>query len=472
MKEVLKALRPVRRRIRRNRLLRGAAAGLAAGLGAAALLQGIAFLTPVPDRGVWAMAAAGAVLLLVSAGAVLRPVDYRSAAEAADGCGLEERIITALEGGEDDIRRLQREDALKALKQLDVKKIRPGSVKKSLGAAACCAVLLGVLLLIPSGQDGKAAEQKAFRKTLREGAEEIARAAEEDEASLPEERREELRRITGDLRNDLEHSRDEADAMLALDRADKRLEQLRQRTAGDAEAAGKGSAGTETADMPEAGNREGAGEKQGTAGKASGARANGQQGKQENGSSAATGPLKAQSAVSALKTRITPSAQQTSPNPSGSSGSGGGAGAGNSAGNSPGSGAGQGQGPSAQSGGGAGEGTTNLEQSGSAGQGGAHREGTRDPGLREAAYETIYDPERTGASFRDETTNQNRLGDDGSMQAEAGPGKGSLGGDVPWGEVLEEYADTEARSADRENLTTRERQWVTDYFTLLAEQDN
>ena len=65
---------------------------------------------------------------------------------------------------------------------------------------------------------------------------------------------------------------------------------------------------------------------------------------------------------------------------------------------------------------------------------------------------------------------QKRLNDEGSVQIETGPGKGNLSGDVPWSEALQEYADTEARSADRENLTVQERQWVNDYFSLLTEQ--
>ena len=50
MKEILRALGPVKRRIRRNRLLSGAAAGLAAGLGAAVLLRIVSFFVPLQDR--------------------------------------------------------------------------------------------------------------------------------------------------------------------------------------------------------------------------------------------------------------------------------------------------------------------------------------------------------------------------------------------------------------------------------------
>ena len=43
-------------------------------------------------------------------------------------------------------------------------------------------------------------------------------------------------------------------------------------------------------------------------------------------------------------------------------------------------------------------------------------------------------------------------------------------GSVPWDEVFREYEETETRSAERENLTTKERQWVKDYYSLLTDQ--
>lgn len=467
MKEIMKALRPVKKRIRRNRLIRGAAAGLAAGLCAAALLQIPAFFMPVPDRGLWALAAAAAGVLLAAAWSVLRPVSDRTAADAADGCGLEERTVTALEGGEGEIRRLQRADALSALAALDVKKIRPGSVKKFLAAALGCGLLLGTMLLVPNAQDGKAAEQKAFRRILREGTEAVEQAAEEDGKDLAEDERTELRRITGDLKRDLEQSRDEADALVALDRAGKRLEQFRQKTAGDVSAAMKGTSGETPENTSEGGGeKKGNGEEQEAAGKGSGAQGTGEQGAGEQTGSSANGAQKTQSAVAALKAQMTPSAQQTGQ-------------AGNASGtpqerreggNSGGSGGNGGMPGGTQAGSGAGEGSTNQEQKGGGQSGGTHSQGTRDPKLRETAYETIYDPERTAVSLRDETTHQNRLGEEGSQQLETGPGKGALGGDVPWGEALKDYEETEARAADRGNLTTRERQWVTDYFRILAEQ--
>ena len=123
--ELKQALRPVKMKIRRNRFLRGTVTGLAAGLGTAVLLQAVSFFVPVPDRGLWAAAAGAAVLLLTAIGNALRPVKNNTAAEAADACGLKERVITALEegqrtsGSEGDIVLLQRKDACAALEGLD-----------------------------------------------------------------------------------------------------------------------------------------------------------------------------------------------------------------------------------------------------------------------------------------------------------------------------------------------------------------
>ena len=302
MKEVLKALRPVKHRIRRNRFLRGAAAGLAAGLAAAVILQAVSFFVPVPDRGLWAAAAAAAVMLLTALGNAARTVKDMTAARAADACGLKERTVTALEGGNEPIRQLQRQDACKALDALDVKQIRPGSVKKTLLAALGCAVLLGTLLLIPNAQDNEAAARKALNRTLQEGRKTIEQAAEEDEERLPDEKKSELRKITADLNRELGESRDSADALVALDKAEQRLEQMRQETAGD-KTDGSGASG-EAGSGEKTGNAEGTGE-----GENAGQAVNGQAGTATSASVGTAAQLQTLEALTALKGAVNPSLQ-------------------------------------------------------------------------------------------------------------------------------------------------------------------
>lgn len=469
-REVIQKLRAVKIRLRRNRLLRGAAAGLAAGLGAAALLQVAAFFVPVPDRGLLAAGIAAAAALLGALGNALRPVKNTDAAKAADACGLKERTITALEGGEEPIRLLQRRDACAALEKLDVKMIRPGSVKRALCAALGCAVLLGGLLLIPNPQDSAAAAQKALVRTLREGAKAIEKAAEEDEATLPEEKKNELRKIAEELNRELDRSRDAADALVALDRAEQRLEQFRQQTAGDAMNAANGAAGMNEGRADKAGEngrtgmqapeglsgQEGSGQEGGSGQDGAGQQSSGQLAAAAAASGLTDAQMKTLQALAALKGQVNPSAAGGSQSGrSGMTGSKGGAGNG------------QGKGSN-----GAGEGSTNEEQKGGGGNGNrAGGEGTRDARYKEEKYETIYDPERIDKPLEDVMTDQFRLTDEDGLQIETGPGRGNLSGDVPWSDVLQDYADTEARSADRENLTVQERKWVNDYFSLLTEQN-
>ena len=120
---------------------------------------------------------------------------------------------------------------------------------------------------------------------------------------------------------------------------------------------------------------------------------------------------------------------------------------------------------------GAGEGTTNEEQQGGGNSSsGMTVRGTREARYKETEYETIYDPEHIAKEKQDVMTEQFRMGDEDSTQIETGPGRGNISGDVPWNEALQEYADTEARVADRENLTMQEKQWVNEYYRLLTEQ--
>ena len=466
MKEVLKALRPVKHRIRRNRFLRGAAAGLAAGLAAAVILQAAAFFVPVPDRGLWAAAAAAAVMLLTALGNAARPVKDMTAAQAADAYGLKERTVTALEGGDEPIRQLQRQDARRALEALNVKQIRPGSVKKALLAAMGCAVLLGTLLLIPNAQDTEAAARKALNRTLQEGRKTIEQAAEDDEERLPDEKKSELRKITADLNRELGESRDAADALVALDKAEQRLEQMRQETAGD-KTDGSGASG-EAGSGEKTGNAEGKGE-----GENAGQAVDGQAGTASSASAGTAAQLQTLEALKALKGAVNPSLQAGNgiQGIEGKNGTPvGQAGTGTGNGQTGQNGAGSGKNPGGKTGGGAGEGTTNEEQQGDGNSSSGIVKGNRDPRYKEVQYETIYDPEHIDKDKQDVMTEQFRTSDEGSAQIETGPGRGNLNGDVPWGEALQEYADTEARAADRENLTTQERQWVNDYYKLLTEQ--
>ena len=480
-------------------MLRCTAMGFALGSAVSLALVIVSFLTPVADK--WRMIGffLPAAMILCGAGGAMYRVRDRDAARTADACGLQERTVTALEtlSAHDDgiareMRDAQLQDACDALEHLDLKKIRPGSVRLMLAAGLITCGLCAASLLIPNVRDQEAMHDRTLREQLSQASAEIDAAAKTDESAMNEKEAAALRRLTEELKRELADSRDEADALVAVDRAEKRLEEIRRTTAADAmqalanalQAAGldtlAGSLGdeqalaealsgmdAETAEMLE----QVAEDLSGAARAAAQAMASSRQTDQStsgNGQQNGMGDAQAAAsqAVRTLQSGSTGATQQAlqqlksamngtsgTPDQSGSSGQ---------------SGAGEQSGRNEQSGG-AGTGSSNLEHQPASGPNSGGK-GNNPPGYREGKYETIYDPERAEVLTRDETTEQH-AGEGDSVQVQIGEGKGTLEGDVPYGTVLREYADSQTRSAERENLTPEQRTWVAEYYRLLTEDN-
>ena len=536
MNELQAALRPVKNRIRRNRLFQGAAAGFAVGAAAMLLLFAAGIWLPVENKLLTGLCLLGGCVLLPALVNALRPVDSREAAKRADACGLKERAITALELAEkvaddrDDvvrgIRETQLRDACEKLRELDPREIRDRFPKRRLLAGAAGLVLAAGVFLIPGGGDRIAAQAKALREKMAAATEKVAEAVKTDEEKISDAEKSEYRKLAEDLKRDLLSSRNEEDALVALNRAEQRLEEMRNKSAGDvrnqlgdafsqagmeslaravesgdedaireelsgmspeeirAAAAGMSGdarqAAEQMAQAMEAGNPDQAaqaasgngqnqsGEGQSEKSENSGDASQSQSGQSGQGQSGSSSSQALSQTLQSLKNALSGS------NPAGTSestgqgqqasqtGNNGNSGQNGSSGQSGGSGQGQ------QPGGGAGRGTTNEEQKGEAQAGSHQANGSAPPEYREGQYETIYDPEKIDTASRDVMTEQNRQGDD-SVQIETGPGRGSLSGDVPYESVVGEYAESEARSADSAGLTTEQREWVDEYFRMLTE---
>ena len=491
MNELLKALAPAKRRLRLQRLLQGAGAGFAFGALAALILLAVTSFVPLDGRWLIAGAAAAGCTLLGALGNAARPVDAKEAARAADACGLRERSVTALElagSPESEITRCQRQDACEHLRRLDVKQIPLRFPRRLAVIGAGLLVLCAATLLIPGGGDRAVAARKALDQKTAAMEKAIDEAAKLEEAGMDEKQKTELRKLTEDLKRELRASRDELDAMVALDKGEQRLEKLRgeQKTAGDAlsamdalaramenagmdpglgEAMSSAMANGDTAAMSSALAQLNAdqmkelaesltGDAQSLAEQLAEAAGQGEMTDAQmqalmSGSLAAGSPL--QQAISGMKGSIGAPAQ------SGSQGT-------------PGAGGQNGTGMSGSAGNGAGTGSTNEEQkgSGSGAQNGTVK-GNRPATFKQAEYETIYDPEKVDKASRDVMTEQNSLGKD-SVQIETGPGKGTLEGDVPFRQVVGEYAEQEALAAESAHLTREQKEWVDEYFRLLTEE--
>ena len=566
MNELLKALGPVRSRLRLRRFVSGAGWGFAGGALAALILLAVTSFVPLANRWWIAGACVAGGTLLAAASNALRPVSPLEAARAADACGLRERAVTALELAETaarpqaphptatdrkeaphptatgrpetasvapapqagvsrpeaDITLLQRRDACERLQALDARQIRPAFPKRRLLAGALLLALCAATLLLPGGGDRAVAARQALETKTAAMAKAAEEAEKADEAGLTEKEKAELRKLTADLKRDLTASRDEADALVAVDKAEQQLQKLRQeqaqeKTAGDAmsamnalsqamQSAGMDAAADALAEALASGDAAAmskalsdlsaedlqklseslTGEAKALAealartaqqGELSEARMQALQ-QAANAQQSATSQSAAQSAASQTSAQSAASqsaaARQAAALQQALAGMKASLGAGQSQQSASqasmsGAGAGSGNNPG-QSGGGAGTGSTNEEQKGgSGGQKSGGSKGTNPAEFKQTEYETIYDPEKVDVAARDVMTNQQSLGKD-SVQIETGPGKGSLEGNVPVSQVVGEYAEQEVKAAESANLTREQKQWVDEYFRKLTEE--
>ena len=526
MNELLKALGPVRSRLRLRRFVSGAGWGFAGGALAALILLAVTSFVPLANRWWIAGACVAGGTLLAAASNALRPVSPLEAARAADACGLRERAVTALELAEAekstpapqagvsrpeaDITLLQRRDACERLQALDARQIRPAFPKRRLLAGALLLALCAATLLLPGGGDRAVAARQALETKTAAMAKAAEEAEKADEAGLTEKEKAELRKLTADLKRDLTASRDEADALVAVDKAEQQLQKLRaeqaqEKTAGDAmsamnalsqamQSAGMDAAADALAEALASGDAAAmskalsdlsaedlqklseslTGEAKALAeamartaqqGELSEAR---MQALQQAAQSATASSATAQSASSMSAAQQATALQQALAGMKASLGAGQSQQSASQASMS-GAGAGSGNNPG-QSGGGAGTGSTNEEQKGgSGGKNSGGSKGTNPAEFKQTEYETIYDPEKVDVAARDVMTNQQSLGKD-SVQIETGPGKGSLEGNVPVSQVVGEYAEQEVKAAESANLTREQKQWVDEYFRKLTEE--
>ena len=496
MEKLLKALRPVRRRLRLRRFAHGAGTGFAAGALAALVLLAVTSFVPLKNRWLIAAACTAGCTLLAGAGCAMWPVKPRDAALAADACGLRERSVTALELAgrqETEMILFQRQDACDSLNTLDVKQIRPGFPRRQVILGSVLLVLCAGTLLLPGGGDRAVAARQALEQKTASMAQKIDEAAAADEAGMTEKEKAELRKLTEDLKRELSASRDELDAMVALDKAEQQLEknrteQMRDRTAGDAmeamdalsqamqgagmdpgqaqslsEAMASGKAAAMNASLSELDAEQLKKLAEGLTGDAkslaeqlaqaaeSGEITDAQLQAMMSGAQSSLQSSSLQQAISGMKASL------------GASGTG----PGSQSGPNAGTGTGNNQG---MNGNGAGTGTTNEEQKGGAGAGQKNSTsgGNRPPEFKQGEYETIYDPEKAETASRDVMTEQNSLGKD-SVQIETGPGKGNLEGDIPFRQVVGEYAEQEVQAAESAHLTKEQKGWVDEYFRRLTD---
>lgn len=489
------ALRPVSRRIRLQRGVRGVALGLLSGLAACLLLVAASFFVPMA----WLMPALlGALALCPLVGGLLGllwPVSRLRAARLADRCGLKERAVTAMALAAEDtpMARLQRADAEAALAALPLRQAMPlRAPRRWWLSALALAVMAAGLLLLPNPQDAvlrARAEEKrerlALADTVEEAAEQLAK-----EALTPEEQQE-LRRITRDMAEALREAGDKREALEALDQSQQSLDDLRRQvsertTQSLSEALGaqpgleKLSAAMESGDAAE---MQQALADLGAAMESEAGLSSLAEGLQQAADALPAGAMQ-QALLSSANAAAQDDANQAmaSLEDALAAGEAGGQSGTNMAAlmrmartgvaqSGSGSGQGSGQSPGKGAGGGAGMGSTNQDMSGAGSTGNTAASGTGTaPGEeRVREYERIYDPTRLGGdSEATHVAGQQQEGQQQQMQL--GPGQGSFEESVPYTQVVGAYQEAAAQSMRRENLPGALQDFVTRYFDALIDQ--
>lgn len=505
MNALVRALRPIVRRIRLLRAAQALQFSLALFLLAAAFWLLIARLSPIEDLAGRILRSALPPLPLICFAAYAWPVPARFAARRADECGLMERAQTALEiEGSRAMDALLREDAIRALASLDLRQRLPARLRKPPAIASMClCALIAVLSLLPNPQDAVLAERKSYREEMERQAASVEEMAREvAQSDLDEQRKAEIDRLLAELSRKLRDSLDRRDALEALDEAQVSLSNLDRQASAALSAASDALSQAGLSAMASAmaradaqaleealaaqmdeGKADAAAEALGAAAEAAAQAEGGELAGALSALSAAASSGNTSSAqsmtgrtgramsagmtgnLSALLSTLRSAATCLTGNCTGSSGS-----AQGSGGNGQGSGNGQSQGQGQGTGSGAGKGSTNLDAGTSAesGKSSGGANAREDHGFKTGAYEQIYDPERLGDGGQiSQAQGEVREGED--AQIDLSPGAGSLDGYVPYDEVIGSYAERAAQAAQEDALPARQRQWVADYFDALTD---
>lgn len=484
MREIRRALAPVKRRIRAQRVLCWGAYGALAAAGCAVVMRAVSFAYVFEWLWVCVSCMAAGMTCAAALAAAVWPVSDWAAAKRADAHGLRERAQTAvsLDGDESPMAWMQREDALACLRAFEPRRAMKLKIpRRAWLGVLLCAAALGLSLLIPNPQDALILQRETFRADMNTQAEKVEQGA--DALSDDDPQTQPTRKLLAELAQALRRAENKREALEAIDDAERTLLQMQQKTADETLNALRGSgleavaqalqseqtfkaqealealdaqsaletlseaalsAGDEAAAqaLTEAANAMQAGDA-----------AQAAQLLQDASATTATGAIAQAMALAAMARNA--AAKSGAAGTSGQSGQGGdGQDAGGTSQQSHGAGNGAGVGTSDKDGG------TGANAAASGAQGDA------EPQKKTGTYETIYDPTRLGGAG--ETVNETGETGTGEMtEIQLGTGEGVLAGEIPYEQALPEYREQAVEAVQNGNLPDYAQKWVQEYFAGL-----
>ena len=161
----------VRRKLRRQKVFGALCSSLFAGLLVAVVISGLSLCIPLYYADMIELVSIGISVCVGVICGIYRTPSLQQAALAADALGYQEKISTALylQGKDDMFSRLQRKDALDAVRQIEIRKAFPLKVsKRKIGGLVLIAVVFAVSCMVDSPVRETAKQQHELRREVKE----------------------------------------------------------------------------------------------------------------------------------------------------------------------------------------------------------------------------------------------------------------------------------------------------------------
>ena len=161
----------VRRKLRRQKVFGALCSSLSAGLLVAAAISVLSLCIPLYYADMIEIVSIGISVCIGVICGIYRTPSLQQAALAADALGYQEKISTALylQGKDDMFSRLQRKDALDAVRQIEIRKAFPLKVsKRKIGSLVLIAAVFAVSCMVDSPVRETAKQQHELHREVKE----------------------------------------------------------------------------------------------------------------------------------------------------------------------------------------------------------------------------------------------------------------------------------------------------------------
>lgn len=233
-RELVRLVRKIRDRLHAASIVNAVTLGVAAALCLGIAVAAASRFIPIYNVYLSVLKLVGAAIAAAFLYSAFRTPKDAYAALKVDSFGLKERTVTALEllGDQSPFAMLEKNDALKHLKNMDYKKRIP--LKPSKRYLMVCLVLTMVLAIsgfIPNPMAGRAEELHKLKVKIAEQQKKADKLIErvKDNPKLTEEQKKELEKKLAELKKELKSARDEKEINKALGRTEKKLEYIKDK---------------------------------------------------------------------------------------------------------------------------------------------------------------------------------------------------------------------------------------------------